>query len=219
MASARPPSRPGAGPGRGRSRARTRPRAADPTTERPAPPVLDEETTPAEPQGTAHPRGRRASITTRAIALAVVFLILTISYASSLRIYFAQAEKISATRAEIVQRQEEITELQGRLAQWNDPAYVRLQARERLGWVVPGEIGFKVIGPDGKPLGGGAQITAPQETVAGEPDAWWLRLRRSLEAADRPAPAATPKPAERKPITAKTTPTPLPSPAPSSSPR
>ncbi len=54
-------------------------------------------------------------MTTRAIALAVVLLILTISYASSLRIYFAQAEKISATRAEIVARQETIAGLRAKL--------------------------------------------------------------------------------------------------------
>ena len=71
--------------------------------------------------------------------------------------------------------------------------------------MVPGEIGFRVIGPDGKPLGGGTQITKPTAGVPGEPDAWWLRLRGSLVAADRPA-APAPKPAERKPITEKTTP-------------
>ena len=42
---------------------------------------------------------------------------------------------------------------------------MKTQARERLGWVVPGEIGYKVVGADGKPLGGGAKITA--ETCAG----------------------------------------------------
>jgi cell division protein FtsB len=169
---------------------------------------------PDESAGPApsRPLGRRSSLTTRAIALAVVLLILTISYASSLRIYFAQAEKIAATRTEIAERSEAITELRGKLSQWDDPAYVRLQARERLGWVVPGEIGFRVIGPDGKPLGGGAQINEPRAALSGEEDAWWLRLRRSLEAADRPAPASGSAAAERTPITDKTTPTPSASP-------
>lgn len=213
MPSARPPSRPGAGPGRGRSRARARGGSSGPLP--PAAPTSPDlgPTESSEPVPASHPdrpRGRRASLTTRAIALAVVVLILTISYASSLRIYFAQAEKIAATRTEIAERQEAITALQGRLSQWDDPAYVRQQARERLGWVVPGEIGFRVIGPDGKPLGGGAQIDPPDTSVPGEPDAWWLRLRRSLEAADQPAPPAEPKASERKPITDKTTPSPTP---------
>ena len=204
----RPPARPGPGPGRGRNRVR-RPRGTDQTSDRSLLVSPNQPSTSAATSTTAasdedrpalpRPLGRRSSLTTRAIALAVVFLILTISYASSLRIYFAQAEKIAATRAEITERSEAITGLKGKLSQWDDPAYVRLQARERLGWVVPGEIGFRVIGSDGKPLGGGAQITEPRATLAGEQDAWWLRLRRSLEAADRPAPAPGSAPAERSP--------------------
>ena len=47
-------------------------------------------------------------MTARAIALAVVLVILTISYATSLRIYFAQAHEIAATKAEITERQQRI---------------------------------------------------------------------------------------------------------------
>ena len=54
---------------------------------------------------TSGPR-RPRSLTARAIALAVVLLILTISYASSLRIYFSQAHDIAATKAEIAERQQ-----------------------------------------------------------------------------------------------------------------
>jgi Septum formation initiator len=136
--------------------------------------------------------------------LAVVLLVLTISYATSLRIYFSQAHEIAATKAEIAERQLRISDLQGELARWGDEAYVRTQARERLGWVVPGETGYAVIGPDGKPLGGGAEIKAeavPQEQVQ---DTWWSRLWGSVQAADRPAPIQAP--AQEKPITAKTKP-------------
>lgn len=147
---------------------------------------------------------RRSSLTARAIALVVVLLILTISYASSLRIYFAQAHEIAATTAEISERQREIADLQSELARWDDPAYVKTQARERLGWVVPGETGFKVVGADGKPLGGGAEIeaeTAPQTAPA---DAWWDKMWGSVEAADKPAPKTKPK--VEKPITTETKP-------------
>ena len=85
----------------------------------------------------------------------MVLLILTISYASSLRIYFAQAHDIAATKAEIAERQQRIVELEGELAKWQDDEYVKTQARQRLGWVVPGETGYKVVDAEGKPLGGG----------------------------------------------------------------
>jgi cell division protein FtsB len=147
---------------------------------------------------------RGSSLTARAIALAVVLLILTISYATSLRIYFAQAHEIASTNAEITERQQRIGELQGELARWGDETYVRTQARERLGWVVPGEIGYTVVGADGKPLGGGANITAETAPDESAQDAWWSKLWGSVQAADRPAPVKSE--VNEKTITVKTQP-------------
>ena len=135
----------------------------------------------------------------------MVLLILTISYASSLRIYFAQAHEIAATKAQIADRQQRIAELESDVARWDRPDYVRTQARERLGWVVPGETGYKVVDANGKPLGGGAEITADTPEPQKPKDAWWDKLWGSVEAADRPAPVkAKPKPV--KPITEETKP-------------
>lgn len=189
-------SRPGAGPGRGKPRTRTQ--ARKPSSR----------TSPAETAGGAEasiaPRRRNYILTARAIALAVVLLILAISYATSLRIYFSQAHEIAATKAEITERQQRILQLQDELARWDDEAYVKTQARERLGWVVPGETGYTVVDADGKPLGGGAEIKA--ETAPHEPtqNSWWSKLWGSVEAADRPAPVKDA--AQEKPITEKTKP-------------
>ena len=192
----RPTSRPGAPPGRGKPRTRTQA------------PKSSLRTSTAENAGGADastaPRRRSYILTARAIALSVVLLILTISYATSLRIYFSQAHEISTTKAEIAERQQRILQLQGELARWDDEGYVRSQARERLGWVVPGETGFTVVDAEGRPLGGGAEIKA--ESASDEPaqDTWWSKLWGSVEAADRPAPV--PDPAREKPITEKTKP-------------
>ncbi len=135
----------------------------------------------------------------------MVLLILTISYASSLRIYFAQAHEIAATKAEIANRQQRISDLESEVARWDGPDYVRTQARERLGWVVPGETGYKVVDANGKPLGGGVEITSDTPEPQKPQDAWWDKLWGSVEAADQPAPVkAKPKPA--KPITDETKP-------------
>jgi cell division protein FtsB len=190
-------ARPGAGPGRGRPRARRTVRRSPQ-----APPAAQVESPPSRTFRFPRPD---SSITTRAVALAVVLLILTISYATSLRIYFAQSREIAETRAAIATRQQRIAELQGELAQWNDAEYVKTQARDRLGWVVPGEVGFRVVGPDGKPLGGGIEIgSGPQPNDASD-DAWWSRLWGSVEAADRPAPVRK-DPADKPPITEDTAP-------------
>ncbi|MBA3530261.1 MAG: septum formation initiator family protein [Propionibacteriaceae bacterium] len=146
--------------------------------------------------------------------MAVVILILTLSYASSLRIYFAQAHEIAATKQEIIQRQSRIADLQSELVRWNDPAYVKTQARARLGWVMPGETGFKVVGQDGKPLGGGAEVNSAKTADAPQ-DAWWAKLWGSVEAADEPAPAPGEKaqPTKEPTITEDTTPKPSTAPA------
>lgn len=196
----RTPTRPGAGPGRSKARARTRPAS-------PSRPVSPTAAAEELPNGATPVTRRRSSITTRAIALAVVALILVVSYASSLRIYLAQASEIEATKAEISERQARIADLQTELARWDDPAYVRTQARERLGWVVPGETGYRVIDADGKPLGGGAEITAETKPSAPPSPGWWQRLWGSVAAADNPAPAPPPtKRAKQPTLTEKTKP-------------
>ncbi|MCW2811584.1 MAG: hypothetical protein JWP61_2042 [Friedmanniella sp.] len=152
----------------------------------------------------------RPNLTARAVALVVVLLILVISFASSLRIYYAQAHEIAATQAQITASQERIAALQGELGRWDDAAYIRTQARERLGWVVPGETGFKVVGADGKPLGGGVEITSEAAPAPVTPaDAWYAKLWGSVAAADDPTPA--PDPADAPPITVNTRPSPSPS--------
>lgn len=199
----RPTARPRPGPGRGQ-RSRTgsgRHVRTQPTTPEPVDPP--EETTAAPPPTEA--TRRRSSVTSRAIALAVVFLVLTISYATSLRIYFAQSAQIAATKAEISDRQVKIAELQSELGRWQDPDYVKTQARVRLGWVMPGETGFKVVGENGQPIGGGAEVS-PAKPAAAPQDAWWDKLWGSVEAADKPAPAPT-RPALPRTITESTKPT------------
>jgi hypothetical protein len=131
----------------------------------------------------------------------VVLLILTISYASSLRIYYSQAHDIAATKAQIAERQQRIAVLQDELARWQDEEYVKTQARQRLGWVVPGETGYKVVDAEGKPLGGGAEISGEVTAVAEPGDAWWAKLWGSVAAADEPAPAPSAAAEADKPIT------------------
>ena len=77
------------------------------------------------------------------------------------------------------------------MRRWDDPDYVRTQARERLGWVVPGETGYRVVDADGKPLGGGSEITAGTSRRDRRRSAWWSKLWGSVEAADKPAPPKT----------------------------
>ncbi|MGA4669177.1 FtsB family cell division protein [Propionibacteriaceae bacterium Y1923] len=161
-------------------------------------------------------RGRGLAITRRAVAVVVVLFVLLFSYLNSLRVYFRQQQGIAAAQVEIAEREQAIATLEDEKARWADPNYVKAQARSRLGWVMPGEIGYKVIGPDGKPLGAGTELDHESDLPSDEHRVWWERMIGSIKTADDPIPT------EENPTTQPTgettvkvsTPAPSPSPTP-----
>ena len=179
------------GPGRGSPRTRT---AARPG-ERASRGRVTSRQVPAEDIDTAEqstpPKrlmGARAlGMTWRLIILAVVVAAVAVTLAQSLRVYFAQRQEIAQYREQIRTSQEEISELQDKLARWDDPDFVRAEARSRLGWVLPGEVGYRVIGVDGEAIGGDSEVLATEQLPAG---LWWERVWGSVEIADIPVPVA-----------------------------
>jgi Septum formation initiator len=107
---------------------------------------------------------------------------LIVSYAQSLRVWFDQHQQISALQQEIKDRETRVDQLGDEVERWNDDAYVKAQARQRLGWVMPGEVGYRVIGPDGKPLG---PSLSPAGSAAGakHDPTWYAKLWGSVEVA------------------------------------
>lgn len=123
-------------------------------------------------------------MTWRLLILGVVMAALAVTLAQSLRVYFAQAQETAMLREQIAQRQQEISTLEDQLARWKDPAFVKAEARSRLGWVMPGETGYRVIGADGKPIGGDSTVLAPNKPSSGM---WWQQMWGSVAVADAPA--------------------------------
>lgn len=205
-------ARPGAGPGRGTPRARASSRARTGSTSTKAGASTAPE---VEEPGSGSLLGsldRGLSVTRRVIALVVVLALLTLSYASSLRIYFTQQQSMATKRAEIAASNLEIYELQDRIKRWEDPNYVKAQARERLGWVVPGETGYVVLGADGKPIDGSTTISRNRGLDKDSRLTWWQQIWDSMVTADQVGaePAATARPAPTR-IEAPPTPTASPS--------
>ncbi|MDN5725523.1 MAG: septum formation initiator family protein, partial [Propionibacteriales bacterium] len=186
--------RPGSGPGRGAtSRTKNRSTAATRRNTE-APGTVAEEAVEATSERHRAAVLRRSGVTTRAIALGVVMLLLIISYASSLRVLFDQQRQLAEAEQEIAERQARIDDLTAELDRWQDPMYVKAQARERLGWAMPGETGYRVVGPDGKPIVPGAEVEGGEDAPTLEDDsAWYERLNGSVEAADAPRPAGAPE--------------------------
>src|SRR3954470_11667864 len=125
----RPGGRTGPGRDTGSTRAVRAPLATDPAT----------------------PGRRRPRLTGRAAVLVLVLSLLTISYASSLRAYLDQRDHIGDLKSQIALREARINDLEREKRRWEDPAYVRQQARDR-NFVMPGETAYVVLDKHGKPL-------------------------------------------------------------------
>jgi cell division protein FtsB len=130
------------------------------------------------------------------MVLVLVLSVLTISYASSLKAYFQQHSQIQQLRSQIASSEGDILRLEAEKAQWNDPAYVREQARARFGYLMPGQTSYVVIGEDGKPLAAQASLSDPRTSKSSTPTAWWTTEWRSVELAGDP-PGAKP---DKKPL-------------------
>lgn len=130
-------------------------------------------------------QGRR--FTGRMAVIAALGVVLLLSYASSLQLFISQQHELALAEQQIADATEQIAELNNELDRWEDPAYVKAQARSRLGWVMPGETGYRVVDDSGEPLSGGVTIESEQTLPAGEHEAmWWDRMWGSLQTADAP---------------------------------
>ena len=143
---------------------------------------------------------RAVSATWRLVALAAVIAGVALLLATSLRVYFAQANELAEIRSQIATEKDKIADLEDKLNRWNDDEYVRSIARVRLGWVMPGEVGYHVIGADGQPLEGDTMEKAAEES----PGPWWENMWDSVRIADQP----TAKPSAAPRITPSASPTP-----------
>jgi len=143
-------------------------------------------------------------ITQRAVALLVVIGLLVISYVGTMRIYLDQQSDMATARTQIAERSATIARLQDELSRWSDPSYIKTQAREQLGWVLPGEVGYRVIGTDGTVVSG--QVGSIQGNNDPANQAWYERIWSSVQAADQPVVVPT-----TTPVATVTPPAPAPS--------
>ena len=125
-------------------------------------------------------------LTGRAAVLVLVVAVLVVSFASSLKAYLQQRDHIDTMRAQIAQRAQAIDELETEKERWKDPAYVEQQARERFGYVMPGETAYVALDADGNRIQPESKLTAPESVGPRTPKAWWEDAWASVELAGDP---------------------------------
>ena len=85
----------------------------------------------------------------RAAILAAVVCVLTLTIAGPVRTYFAQRTEMNSWPPPSPQLRAQIADLEQQKGKLADPVYIAAQARERLGFVMPGDIPYQVQLPAG----------------------------------------------------------------------
>jgi cell division protein FtsB len=185
-----PASRPGKGGGRprGATPIRREPRAVE---ARPAPEPAPDAEVDDEPTGVIEPikkaiaeaaeqqsEQRLGSAARRAAILAVVVCVLTLTIAGPVRTYFAQRTEMRQLSTAEAQLRSQIADLQQQKVKLGDPVYIAAQARERLGFVMPGDIPYQVQLPPGAAAPEAVPGVSPAQTPSGQP--WYTSLWKTI---------------------------------------
>ncbi|NVM99954.1 septum formation initiator family protein [Arthrobacter sp. SDTb3-6] len=145
----------------------------------------------------------------RLLVLGLAMAAVTVALAPNIHTYMDQRAEISALKQDIVAQTAQQGVAKSELARWDDPAYVKQQARDRVSMLMPGETGYWVYGeaaasqPDGTPAAAPAaagQSAIKATTVTTEPwvDSLWQAVEKSAAVKPAaPAAKAPPKPAAK----------------------
>ena len=129
-----------------------------------------------------HQNEQRLGFTARRAAiLAALVCVLTLTIAGPVRTYFAQRTEMKQLAASEAALRKQIGDLELQKAKLGDPVYIAAQARERLGFVMPGDIPYQVQLPPGAVV---TTDTGPQAAPVRNTDPWYTSLWHTI--ADTP---------------------------------
>lgn len=117
-----------------------------------------------------------------------VLVVVALLLAPYVRPWITQRSDIADGRQQLTDLQRQVDQLTAERQRWNDPAYVRAQARERLHFVMPGETGYVVL----EPTPSAAAPSDPRSVTAalpgtGDSRVWYSKVWDSIEIAGDPA--------------------------------
>ena len=129
-------------------------------------------------------------VSTRFVVVLTVAAILSVMLVPSLYQWWQQERELAQIKAQVAEQQQKNADMQRQLDLWNDPDYISTQARERLGYVRPGETQYTVVDP-GPQYQDSALAAAAASTGPARP--WVQQLAILVGKADQP-PNTTPIP-------------------------
>ena len=116
----------------------------------------------------------------RALAFIVIIFILTLAIAPPVKHYFTQRAQINSLESQLAADNVALQKAREELLRWQDPEYIKSQARERLHFVLPGERQYIVVDGSTTPSQENATEIASALTD-GQP--WYARLIASISEA------------------------------------
>lgn len=120
-------------------------------------------------------RSRRSS--GRALALWTIFFILALAIAPPVKHYFTQRAQISALNSQLASDNKALDAARQELLLWQDPEYIKSQARERLHFVLPGERQY-IVTENGTASNTDEGTKVANSLTDGQP--WYSRLIASI---------------------------------------
>ena len=129
--------------------------------------------------------GRRPRFTSRATVLVLVLCSLVAILAYPARQFLTQRSEIADQRARAEQARQQVEDLRRERARWQDPEYVKAQARERLHFAMPGETPFVSVDPSRAADQGRAPADTPPSGQARAATPWYTTVLDSVDSADR----------------------------------
>lgn len=112
----------------------------------------------------------------------MVLVALALAYTYPVRVYLNQQSDIARMEAAQQAQRERIDELSDQAARWQDPDFIRIEAKRRFYMVYPGEVPLLVLyDPQGAARDSGQ---TPDTSGADPADPWYDTLWSSVQAAD-----------------------------------
>ncbi|MFG3050277.1 septum formation initiator family protein [Kitasatospora sp. NPDC048239] len=158
----------------------------------------------------------RPRFTSRATVLVLVLCSLVAILAYPTRQFISQRSEISAQRAKAEHARQQVEQLRRDKARWQDPEYVKAQARARLHYAMPGETPYISVPPAGQGAVGSSAPAGPPPANPSAPGSsgpsgstgpvkaakpWYASVWDSVDAADTAA-LAPPAPTVPAPASA-----------------
>lgn len=81
-----------------------------------------------------------------ALSMLALIVAALLVLAAPLKTLIEQRQQIAQLEASLTEAQDAVDDLNAEVARWSDPAYIQAQARERLYYILPGDISYLVVG-------------------------------------------------------------------------